>query len=336
VTDEIRSAIRERRECTVEILNFRKDGVPFWNRLSLTPVRSESGETTHYIGVQSDVTKRRKAEEALHVANEKLEKANQRMSRDLEAAAKIQQSLLPQNLPEFEDASFCWEFEPCDELAGDFLNVLPLDGEHVAFYTLDVSGHGVPAALLSVSLSHWLSPVPGRSCLLSPAPNSASGFSVTPPSQVAEVLNREFPMDLNTAQYFTISYGVLNRATGRLRYVTAGSPPPLLVPRNGESEVLAGAGFPIGMFPKPGYEEQTVELSPGDRLFLFTDGVIEATNASDEPFWTDRLRAAVDENRSESLEGCLHSVLAEVRDWNAGDRFEDDATILALEFRGRT
>jgi PAS domain S-box-containing protein len=333
--EEIRNAIRDRRECTVEILNYRKDGVPFWNRLSLTPVRDEEGKTTHYIGVQSDITKRREAEIALQLVNEKLEEANQRMTRDLEVAAKIQQSLLPRELPNFEEASFCWEFEPCDELAGDTLNVFPLDREHVAFYTLDVSGHGVPSALLSVSLSHWLSPAPGRSCLLSPVPDTDSEFVVTPPAQVAEILNQQFPMDLNTAQYFTISYGILHLASGRLSYVTAGSPPPVLSPRTGDTRILEGQGFPIGMVREPGYQEQIVDLSPGDRVILYTDGIIEAANESGEPFWTERLAGAVDESRAEPLEDCLKFVLEKVREWNVGHGFEDDASVLALEFRGR-
>jgi sigma-B regulation protein RsbU (phosphoserine phosphatase) len=271
---------------------------------------------------------------ALRLANEKLDQVNRRMTLDLEAAAKIQQSLLPRNVPEFEEVSLSWAFEPCDELAGDTLNVFALDREHIAFYTLDVSGHGVPAALLSVSLSHWLSPAVDQSCLLSPVPDSKSGFVVTPPRQVAEILNHQFPMDMNTGQYFTIAYGILNRTTGDFTYVTAGSPSPLLISRNGTTRTLEGEGFPIGMIPQPKYQEQTARLLPGDRVFLYTDGIIEAENAAGEAFWTERLAAVLNENRSRSLEDCLSSVLTRVREWNAGDGLKDDATVLALEFRG--
>lgn len=337
VVDQIRDAVRERRECTVEILNYRKDGKPFWNRLSLTPVRNDEGETTHYIGVQSDITESREAKIALSQANRKLEETNERMRRDLEAAAKIQQSLLPEGLPEFKEASITWVFEPCDELAGDTLNVFPVDREHIALYTLDVSGHGVQAALLSVSLSHWLSPSNGpRSSLFVPVPGSDSELVLASPRQVVESLNQQFPMNKDTIQYFTITYGLLNRFTGELRYAVAGSPRPLLHSRTDQARILRGGGLPIGMVSQPEYQEKVIRLSGGDRVFFYTDGICEAENAAGEPFWTDRLVAAVDEGRDRTLDECVKSVLDEVREWNDGDRFNDDATILALEFRGES
>jgi PAS domain S-box-containing protein len=89
----IRKALSDKSSCIVEILNYRKDGTPFWNRLSITPVQNDQGQPTHYIGVQSDVTRRRLAEESLH-------KANMQLKRDLQAAAEIQQAQLPKELPD--------------------------------------------------------------------------------------------------------------------------------------------------------------------------------------------------------------------------------------------
>ena len=92
---EVRSAIQEGRECTVEILNYRKDGSPFWNRLAITPVKDEAGEVTHFIGIQSDVTARRHAEDELRQAKRELEDALQELQQDLDLAARVQRSLLP-------------------------------------------------------------------------------------------------------------------------------------------------------------------------------------------------------------------------------------------------
>ncbi|MHC5008122.1 MAG: response regulator, partial [Planctomycetota bacterium] len=94
----------------------------------------------------------------LEELNGKLEKANDRMSRDLNAAAKVQQSLLPATTPETSDAQFAWKYLPCDELAGDFLNVFPLDDKHIAAFVVDVSGHGVASSLLSVTIGRLLTP----------------------------------------------------------------------------------------------------------------------------------------------------------------------------------
>ena len=151
--ETMRRAMQEGRDCTVEIRNLRKDGTPFWNRLSITPVRDDGGEVTHFIGIQSDVTKRREAEDRLRTINDQLR-------RDLQEAAIIQKAWLPEALPEVPGFEFAWKFRPCAELGGDGLNVLRLDEHRLGLYILDVCGHGVPAALLLASLYRWLSPPP--------------------------------------------------------------------------------------------------------------------------------------------------------------------------------
>jgi PAS domain S-box-containing protein len=227
---EIRTALEERRECHVELLNYRKDGNPFWNRLSITPVRDDSGKVIHYVGVQSDITDRKHAEDGLKEANEKLERANaeitaasERLGRDLTAAAKVQRALLPTSLPEVPGVHFAWTFKPCDELAGDSLNIVRLDDRHVGLYLLDVSGHGVAAALLSVTVNHILSKMPDLSLSLGKETDGSSSRHPVPPSKVAEELNKRFRWDPGTAQYFTLLYGVLNVETGEFRYVAARS-----------------------------------------------------------------------------------------------------------------
>jgi len=133
---EISAAVRLRRSSVVEILNYRKDGSTFWNRLSITPVRDSSGEVSHYIGVQSNVTARRAAEDALRAANAALEAANRHIRRGLEAAARIQRSLLPATLPDTAGFKFAYGFRPSEALAGDGLNVVRLDEDRVGLYVL--------------------------------------------------------------------------------------------------------------------------------------------------------------------------------------------------------
>src|SRR5271157_3470755 len=132
--DTLRTAIREKRAVTVQLLNYRKDGTVFWNRLSITPVEDASGAVTHFIGVQSDVTAEKQAKDALQNANERLEAASRAMRRDLQAAADLQHALLPVELPQFTGMNFAYRFRPCSDVGGDSLNVLPLDGRHVALY----------------------------------------------------------------------------------------------------------------------------------------------------------------------------------------------------------
>ena len=286
--DEIRQAIARRRSCVVEILNYRKDGTPFWNRLSITPVRDAAGEVSHYIGVQSDVSDRRAAEDALRAANAALETAGRRTRRSLDAAARIQRSLLPSAFPEIAGVSFAFGFKPCDELAGDALNVVRLDENRVGLYVLDVSGHGVPAALMSVTLTRVLSPSFDGTCLLSPAEGESAAPSITPPARVADLLNQQFPMDLETAQYFTMLYGVLDvrrqisaswRLATRRRRWCAGARP----------RAWSGSGgVPVGLVEVPGYTETRLPLESGDRVFFYSDGVTDAYEVADHEEQTGR------------------------------------------------
>jgi sigma-B regulation protein RsbU (phosphoserine phosphatase) len=329
--EEIRRAIRERRECRVEILNYRKDGVPFWNRLSLTPVRDAGGEATHYIGVQSDVTDRRRAEDALREANQELHRAGQRIQRSLDAAAHIQQALLPRELPTLSGARFAFGFRPSETLAGDVLNIVPLSPREVGLYVIDVSGHGVPAALLSVTLSHWLQPSRRQSLLLVPDGAEPGRPWVVPPRQVADRLAQQFTFDLRTAQYFTMVYAVLNVAERQVSFVCAGHPAPLLVPASGPARSLRASGLPIGIGPATPYEEQVLELAPGDRLLLYSDGMTDAENPHGREFGIEGLLREAHATRALPLDQAVTSVVRSVEQWCDTSGPTDDLSLVALE-----
>ena len=327
----LRAALREQREITVQLLNYRKDGTTFWNRLSITPVRDPSGAVTHFIAVQSDVTAEKRAQDALQTANQQLEAANRSLRQDLEAAAAVQRSLLPAALPEIPGIRFAWKYRPCQELAGDFLNVLPLDDHHVAVYILDVSGHGVAAALLSVTLSHVLSPVADRSFLYQAVPESPGTYRVAPPSEVVARLNKHFRIGPQISQYFTMIYGVLDANTRDFRYVTAGHPGALQVRPGAVPLVLESGGLPVGLLPDASYEERTTRLAPGDRLYFGTDGLTDAENAAGQEFGADNLLESYDQNRHRALDDSLGAVMARVEQWCAPARPADDVAMLAIE-----
>ena len=316
---EIRAALAEGRECIVEILNYRRDGTTFWNRLSITPVRNEQGEVTHYIGVQSDVSARREAEHELRRAKEALE-------HDLQLAARVQQALLPPAELQLGGLRIARAFHPCTDLAGDAVGVVAFPHGPVGLYLLDVSGHGVGAALLSFTLNHMLSPSVEGALLVEA---TADGLSVVSPSRVAERLNRQFPMD-RTRQYFTFVYGVFEPSPGRLRYVMAGHPAPIFLPRSGTPAPLQGAGLPIGMIEHATYVDESVNLLPGDRLYLYTDGVIEALDASEQEFGYERLMAEIERQRDRPLRAGLDVIADLVRDWSGG-QLRDDVSLLAIE-----
>ncbi|MBI2754682.1 MAG: SpoIIE family protein phosphatase [Betaproteobacteria bacterium] len=266
----------------------------------------------------------------LEFVNRELALANQRMERDLRSAVRIQESLLPTSLPDGPDARFAWLLKPCAELAGDTLNVFRLDDDHVGMYVLDVVGHGVEAALLSVAVSRVLSPAPD-SFLMRRAEGSPHRRFLSP-AEVAVQLDRYFPWDRATQQFFTLLYGVLNLRTREWRYVSPGHPPPILLARNAEApRVLASASeLPIGL-GEAGYQEQVVALQPGDRLYLYSDGIPEAVNGEGEPFFVPRLLEALANGRSRPLADSVSALWHAIEIWCGGAELADDASLLAVE-----
>ena len=125
--EEIRQAIRGEKACTVEILNYCKNGSTFWNRLSITPVRDERGKVTNFIGIQSDITKRKQAEEALLQISKKLEAANQRMQNDLNEARRLQLAMLPENVPDLPYIDIAVSMSTAQEVGGDYYDIISKD-----------------------------------------------------------------------------------------------------------------------------------------------------------------------------------------------------------------
>ncbi len=331
---EIRSAIAEERECLVEIQNYRRDGTPFWNRLSITPVHDGSGRVTHFIGVQSDITQRRNAEEALRQAKAELEAANRRMKMELEMAARIQQSMLPPNQQHFAGVDFFWVFRPCVELAGDALNIMPLDDHQIAFYVIDVSGHGVGPALLSVTLNRWLSPLSEAFRSIPLKIQDPRYFNITSPAALAQQLNHLFPMMSEIPQYFTMIYGILDQRNGELRYVSAGHPAPIIIPKSADPVLLTNQGFPIGLLPEADYHDELAKLQPGDRLYLYSDGIPDTMDDAEMEFGVERCKSSLLGDRGFSLRESLERLIASLDKWRKGAPLQDDITILGMEYRG--
>jgi len=267
----------------------------------------------------------------LEDANKRLADVNNRMSRDLKAAAKIQESFLPRNLPRVPGADFAWIYRPCDELAGDGLNIIPLEDDKVALYILDVSGHGVASALLSVTVSRLLSLPTDPSSILIRDADVPNGFEITPPAEVAAHLNRLFPFDEAITQFATLLYGVLNAATGEFRYVSAGHPGPVHLPHNAKPVILESVGSPIGLADDP-YEERSVQLGAGDRLYLYSDGAPEAMDSDGKAFGETQLLAMIGKGQSELLADNVASLAKSIVRWRGVEKPQDDVSILAVEF----
>jgi sigma-B regulation protein RsbU (phosphoserine phosphatase) len=296
----------------------------------------EKNRELHRLNEQLTVAKERLTEwnTALESLNQQLDSANQRMSHDLQAAARVQQSLLPSGNQEFSGTQFAWKYTPCVELAGDFLNYFPLDDRHVAMFVVDVSGHGAASALLAVAVGRLLTSHASTSSLLVHQASENSPLEITPPAEVARELNHRFPMESQNGLYFTMAYGILNVETKELRYVAAGHPPLVYVPRAADPLILPGDGFAIGMVDDVEYDEHSIFLQPGDRIYFYSDGVPEAMNSNLDQFTDDRMLAKLSQSAPAPLAASVDELFSAVRDWCVPHGPKDDVSILGCEIVG--
>ena len=263
--------------------------------------------------------------------NQLLAHANGKMKCDLDAAAKIQQAFLPSRIQNIKDVKFAWHYSPCTELAGDMLHVLNLDDHHVGVYLLDVSGHGVQAALMAISASRYLSGQKDASSVLWKRNDGDTDFQLRSPAEAAQELNLRFVTQSMSEQFFTLVYGILDKRTGEFRYIDAGHPSPVHVNASGISKFLAGDGLPIGI-AETDYDEHSIKLDPGDRLIFYSDGVTESMNAAEEIFGNARFLQSLRNDGDLSLDDTMAQILAGIQSWCGDAPVHDDISVLALEF----
>ncbi len=255
-----------------------------------------------------------------------LEHKIQIIEQDLTSAAQTQASLLAEPAT-IQQVEFNWYFKPSRYLGGDMFGYHPLNEETLCFYQLDVAGHGIPSALLSFSLNNFLGERGKGSVLM-------DSHRIRNPNEVLCSLNERFQASTEAMHYFTIAYGTINSRTGWVTLSLAGHPPPLWLQKDSQQIVrVTGAGVPIGMMPNMNYENVTLQLQPGDRLFLYSDGVTESENAVGELFGEQRLTALLESSFSSHLEMTLQQVEQQIISWTGKDVFEDDVTYLLMEWR---
>jgi sigma-B regulation protein RsbU (phosphoserine phosphatase) len=204
----------------------------------------------------------------------------------------------------------------------------------VGFYVLDVCGHGVGAALLSASIQRWLSPVRENSCLFVPDAGAEGKFAIAAPATVANDLNRWFWAEPESGKFFTLIYGVLALRSGEFRYATAGHAPPLRVGRDRAEACAPAQGPPIGVLEDFEFGEVQLQLRPGDRLLLYTDGASEATDASDRLYGSERLLHDLEQQQQRAPDQALAALLARLRAWGGSNALEDDVTLLMVDATG--
>ena len=269
---------------------------------------------------------------ALMHANRQLQQSHDTINRDLEAAAVMQRSMLPDSdytLGLNLQSLFC----PAAVVAGDIFSYLKLDDSHLAFYHIDVAGHGVRSAMLSFTLGKVLSSTAEEGSPVKQAGTNQLGTEcITSPAAVVAELNRRFQDNNDATPYFTMIYGIIHTSTGDVRMCQAGHPHPFRISRDGSIEHLGNGGFPVGLLPDVHYENTEFTLHPGDRLFCYSDGISECMNADEHPFGSERLVEHMLQSCQRPLQETLTGLSTRLQDWRRGDPFDDDVSLIAIEY----
>jgi sigma-B regulation protein RsbU (phosphoserine phosphatase) len=248
-----------------------------------------------------------------------LKAKNETIIKDLSAASTIQKSLLPQNLPEIENYRFTWECLQCDLVGGDLVNVFLFDNDNLVFYIVDVSGHGPQAAMITVALSQALRPY---------GPQSKRRNFLSPSDILAE-LELEFPFERFNS-FFTIVYGVLNHKTGKCKICNSAHPYPFLADSDG-AKLLESSNPMIGLGLADKWVETEINLDSKQKLFLYTDGVIECRNTNNEDFGETRLLNTYSELCMQEQPDILADINKTVKGFCNGREFADDYSLLLIE-----
>lgn len=242
---------------------------------------------------------------------------HQRTAEELRLARVIQQTLLPQALPDLPGWRLEALYRPARAVGGDFYDFIDLPGGRLALVIGDVTDKGTPAALVMAATRAIL---------------RAASARVTAPGQVLAEANAALQPDLPPRMFATCFYAVLDPATGQVAFANAGHDQPYLRRRTGEVVALQARGMPLGALPGMRYEEGAVTLAPGDGLLFYTDGVAEAHDPAGEMYGFPRLKTFV-AGRAIGP-GLISALLSDLAGFTGpGWEQEDDVTLVVLERR---
>ncbi|ALX95474.1 SpoIIE family protein phosphatase [Serratia sp. JSRIV001] len=281
-------------------------------------------------------------ESTLAARNEKLTYAYQQIESDLQVAAKLQHSFLPAHNLLLAGFEFDWMFLPSAYVSGDLLNYFPLGEYHIAFFSVDVAGHGVSAAMLSLAVLREFMAGRISSHLLLELSAEGERTPVAPHRVVGE-LNQRFCLDNEqVTSYYTLIYGVIDTRNGKGTLCQAGHPTPFIIRADGDRVCVGDGGMPVGLFEEAEYQDSDFNLDIGDRLYLYSDGIIECESHSQELYGDQRLQTLLSENRHLAKNQLFARVENALNAWRCHEplqkpharlmqSFADDISLMAVE-----
>ncbi|ETX15023.1 chemotaxis protein CheY [Roseivivax halodurans JCM 10272] len=261
-----------------------------------------------------------------------LQEAHAAIERDLRQARKIQQALVPERHRDFGAASVSLLCKPCGHVGGDLVGMFSPGRDRIAFYALDVSGHGITSAMVTARVASYLNPVFADDNIALERKSERSD-AMRQPDEVVWHLNQRLVADPGVDEYLTMVYATIDLAAAEIRFVQAGHPPPLLIPAAAPPCFVGTAGLPVGLIGEVRHETTALRLSPGDRLLLYSDGFTEAMTRTGDMLGEEGLMRLVSEcgdaRGTEFLDDLFWRLTQEMP---VQSRLDDDVSAALLEY----
>ena len=265
--------------------------------------------------------------------NIELDRAYATIHQDLDSANALIQRMLPSQTT-FPGVELYYTHLPSAQIGGDMLGCMQLDEEHIAVYLFDVAGHGVTSALMSFAIQQSISTNSSTHSNVKRKTDTKPFYMLRDPSEVLSRLNQSYLSQDNNL-YFTMMYAVLNTHTGTLTYANAGHPPMIWLQTHKQtSRFIEQDSFVAGMFDFATYKTEQVQLNQGDRLFLYSDGITEAESADKQQFSEPALKQLVEDLAHKPINQQTNSIVNIVKNRCGIEQFDDDISLLALEWNG--
>ena len=265
---------------------------------------------------------------------DELQRVYDLLDKDLIEAKKLQQSLVRERTRDFDGGKLSLLLRSSGHVGGDLVGFFPVNDTKLGLFGIDVSGHGISSALMTARLAGYLSAaVPDQNIALVSCADGT--FSMRPPDEVVRELNALVLSEMETEHYFTLLMAEVDLDTGNVLICQAGHPHPVVQRRNGQIEQDGLGGFPVGLLAGVEYEKFQVNLSPGDRLLILSDGVTECPDPSGIMIEEEGLAEMLLELRDVTGPPLLEAIVWKLSEFAGHADFPDDVSGILFEFTGR-
>lgn len=260
-----------------------------------------------------------------------LQDAHDSINRDLVEAEKFQQSLVPIREQTFGDSDISILFKSCSHVGGDLVGFFSFAPGRLGLYSIDVSGHGISSALLTARLAGWMSPHSKEQNVAFKRDDDGNMVE-RDPAEVAEILNCRMYAELDTELYFTMCYADVDLTDGHVKMVQAGHPHPVVFNDNDRTHFIGTGGPPIGLVPDMEYDTEEFDITPGDRLVLYSDGLTECEAEGGVLLDETGLRRIVDQNKQLTGTDFTDALWVSLTDFAEHRPIADDVSAILFEF----